>query len=126
MPSPYAVDAGTMAGGKWVELEGPLVQIGTTDPAEVQPVLDALRAAGLTIRRVQPVRQTLEDLFMEAVTDPTTGQALTPGAARRPGGGPPGAAAAVRRPAAGGVPGRRSAAIPSRPAGPQGPQGGAR
>jgi hypothetical protein len=30
-----------------------------------------------------PVRQSLEDLFLQAVTDPLTGQAMTPGADRR-------------------------------------------
>jgi ABC-2 type transport system ATP-binding protein len=85
----FAVDAGTLGNGKWVELEGPVIRIGTTDPAEIQPVLDALRAAGLVIRRFNPVRQTLEALFMEAVIDPASGQALPPGA-QRPTHGPPG------------------------------------
>jgi len=33
----------------------------------VQPVLDALRAQGLQILRLQAVRPSLEDLFIEAV-----------------------------------------------------------
>jgi ABC-2 type transport system ATP-binding protein len=78
----FAVDAGTLANGTWVEVEGPAVRVGTIDPVQIQPVLDALRAAGLTIRRMLPVRQSLEDLFMEAVTDPVTGQAMAPGAER--------------------------------------------
>jgi hypothetical protein len=32
------------------------------------------------IRAVRPHRPSLEDLFMEAVTDPRTGETLTPGA----------------------------------------------
>lgn len=47
----------------------------------IQPLIDALRAGGATIRAVRPVRQSLEDLFMQAVTDPTTGETLKPGAA---------------------------------------------
>ena len=78
----FAVDAGTLTTGTWVEVEGPAVRVGTIDPVQIQPVLDALRAAGLTIRRMLPVRQSLEDLFMEAVTDPVTGQAMAPGAER--------------------------------------------
>ena len=81
----FAVDAGTLANGTWVEVEGPTVRVGTTDPVQIQPVLDALRAAGLTLRRMLPVRQSLEDLFMEAVTDPVTGQAMMPGAERNRG-----------------------------------------
>jgi hypothetical protein len=45
------------------------VRLGATDAADVQPVLDAFRSAGLVIRRVQPIRQSLEDLFMEAVAE---------------------------------------------------------
>lgn len=81
----FAVDAGKLSNGTWVEAEGPTVRVGTIDPVQIQPVLDALRAAGLTIRRMLPVRQSLEDLFMEAVTDPVTGQALAPGADRNRG-----------------------------------------
>jgi ABC-2 type transport system ATP-binding protein len=55
----------------------------------IQPILDALRQTGLVIRRVQSMRPSLEDLFLEAVTDPTTGAVATPGAgplAGNPGG----------------------------------------
>jgi ABC-2 type transport system ATP-binding protein len=52
-----------------VELVDKTVQIGTTDPNEVQPALDALRNAGAVIRRVAPYRPSLEDLFMDAVRE---------------------------------------------------------
>ena len=52
--------------------------------AALQPLIDALRAHGCTIRAVRPVRSSLEDLFMKAVTDPTTGQVLAPGASKEP------------------------------------------
>ncbi|MGP1272904.1 MAG: ABC transporter ATP-binding protein [Phycisphaerales bacterium] len=64
-----------------VERRGSGLRIPTTDADEVQPVIDRLRAAGLTIAAVRPVRPSLEDLFMQAVTDPTTGETLRPGAA---------------------------------------------
>ena len=64
-----------------MELDGLTLRMGVADAGAVQPILDALRREGLVIRRVQPVRQSLEDLFMEAVTDPTTGLAAAPGAA---------------------------------------------
>lgn len=56
------------------------LSLATTEAAVVQPVIDALRAGGVVIRSIRPVRPSLEDLFMEAVTDPTTGVALPPGA----------------------------------------------
>lgn len=51
------------------------------DPASLQPVIDRLRAQQRVIVSVKPMRETLEDLFMRAVTDPKTGQTLAVGAA---------------------------------------------
>ena len=51
------------------------------EAASVQPIIDRLRKGKMTIISVRPVRETLEDLFMRAVTDPKTGRALAPGAA---------------------------------------------
>jgi ABC-2 type transport system ATP-binding protein len=71
---------GTVNNGLRIELSGLLLRIETTDAAEVQSVIDALRRAALTIRRLQMVRPSLEDLFLDAVTDPNTGARATPGA----------------------------------------------
>jgi hypothetical protein len=49
-------------------------------PEDVQTTIDRLRAEGRVIVSVTPVRESLEDLFMRAVTDQTTGQVLKPGA----------------------------------------------
>ncbi len=46
----------------------------------VQPILDALRQRNMVIVSVKPMRESLEDLFMRAVTDPVTGKAHKPGA----------------------------------------------
>jgi ABC-2 type transport system ATP-binding protein len=62
-------------------LTGATFTFGTADPAPVQPLVDRLRAAGIVIRAVKPIRPSLEDLFMQAVTDPSSGKVLTPGAA---------------------------------------------
>ena len=62
---------------------GDLLQLDTTDPAAIQSVLDHLRSAGLVIRRVQPIRPSLEDLFMAAVQQPGGARAL-PGAQLTP------------------------------------------
>jgi ABC-2 type transport system ATP-binding protein len=72
--------AGVLPGGVWVQLEGSTLRIGTTDPAEIQQPLDQLRAAGLTIRRVQMMRPTLEELFIEAVNQSNQGSRQMAGA----------------------------------------------
>lgn len=54
----------------------------TDDADAVQGVIDRLRGEGRVVLSVTPVRESLEDLFMRAVTDPTTGKSSGPGAAR--------------------------------------------
>ena len=64
---------GRLADGIWVEVEprlgGTTVRVGTADAARVQPTLDRLRQAGCVIRRLEMVRPSLEELFIEAVAD---------------------------------------------------------
>lgn len=57
------------------------LRIQGRDPETSQPIIDALRARGVVIRALRPHRPSLEDLFMDAVTDRSTGKALLPGAA---------------------------------------------
>jgi ABC-2 type transport system ATP-binding protein len=64
---PSTALSGALPDGTRLQVKDALVRIGTTDVALVQPVIDALRAGGLAIRRITPVRPSLEDLFMEAV-----------------------------------------------------------
>lgn len=56
------------------------ITLPTSDAAALQPVLDRLRADDRRIISVQPFRESLEDLFLRAVTNPETGDALRPGA----------------------------------------------
>jgi hypothetical protein len=58
---------GALNGNTWAEVDGLTLRMAGADAAAVQPILDSFRSAGLVIRRVQPIRQSLEDLFMEAV-----------------------------------------------------------
>lgn len=60
-----------------------LIIIKGEQPEAVQPIIDRLRGDERTIISVRPVRETLEDLFMRAVTDPTTGTVRALGAERR-------------------------------------------
>jgi len=73
--APELMDRGTLAGGLQIELEGAVLRIPTIDPAHVQPVIDSLRGSGLLIRRVQSVRPSLEDLFLDTVAGPGVGSA---------------------------------------------------
>ena len=50
-----------------------------SDPNQVQPIIDRLRSANQTIHSIKPVRESLEDLFMRAVTNPETGEIFAPG-----------------------------------------------
>jgi len=67
--------------GEPMTIHGAQLRIGTSDPQRIQGVIDTLRAGGVTIRSVRQMRPSLEDLFMQAVTDPNTGEILAPGAA---------------------------------------------
>jgi ABC-2 type transport system ATP-binding protein len=56
--------------------------IRTEDAAQVQVIIDRLRKDDRLIIRVQEVRDSLEELFLRAVTDKATGKPLPPGAAQ--------------------------------------------
>jgi ABC-2 type transport system ATP-binding protein len=62
---------------------GTKLVVPTADPESIQPILDRLRAEARTILSVQPFRESLEDLFLRAVTDPESGLAMKPGANRK-------------------------------------------
>ena len=66
--SAVEVFRGELQTGRWIELQGPCIRVEGADPQCIQPVIDALRQNNLIIRSVQPVRQSLEDLFVETVT----------------------------------------------------------
>jgi ABC-2 type transport system ATP-binding protein len=75
---------GTLSDQTWCEFDGVNLRIGKTEAGDVQAILDALRRAGIVVRRMQLVRPSLEDLFFETVTDPITGRRALPGAAPPP------------------------------------------
>jgi ABC-2 type transport system ATP-binding protein len=70
----------SLATGQRVTASDRVIRVFSDDSPLIQPIIDALRAQGIVIRAVRPIRPSLEDLFMAAVTDPTTGKAMTPGA----------------------------------------------
>ena len=77
-------------GGARVEHASSTIVLQVADAAEAQPTIDRLRAQGVIIERAVPVRESLEDLFIRAVTDPSSGGTFNPGAVRdRPAAPPP-------------------------------------
>jgi ABC-2 type transport system ATP-binding protein len=58
---------GKLPSGISFEVHKNIVRVATTEPADIQPLLDSARKSGLIIRRIQTIRPSLEDLFMEAV-----------------------------------------------------------
>ena len=63
---------------------GTMLVAPSPEAAKVQPLIDRLRAGGISILGIQPVRESLEDLFLRFVHDPDTGSARPPGAASVP------------------------------------------
>ena len=61
-----------------VEYEGEILTMYQQDAEEVQPVIDTLRGAGVTIASMSEARQSLEELFMETVGDKGPGAAMPP------------------------------------------------
>jgi ABC-2 type transport system ATP-binding protein len=53
--------------GYQVSRQGELWEVGLADGQSIDPVVDLLRARGLSIRQLMEKRQTLEDLFVETV-----------------------------------------------------------
>ena len=57
------------------EIRGPLeagatLHFSTLDPVTLQPALDRIRAAGMVVSAMRPVRLSLEELFFESVASP--------------------------------------------------------
>jgi ABC-2 type transport system ATP-binding protein len=55
--------------GESIEIVGCTLRIGTGDPLRIQPIIDALRSRGLVIRAVRGLRQSLEDFFIQTLSE---------------------------------------------------------
>jgi ABC-2 type transport system ATP-binding protein len=62
-------ETGRLPTGEAVELDGSTLRIATGDPLRIQPFLDGLRSRGQVIFAVWRQRQSLEDLFIQIVSD---------------------------------------------------------
>ncbi len=62
--------SGAVAEGLATYAEDNVIRINTRDPAAVQPAIDAVRRCNATILSVRPIRQSLEDFFISAVSEP--------------------------------------------------------
>lgn len=56
-----------------------MLELPSVEPTDAQPLIDLLRSHGVTLVSARPVRQSLEDLFIDAMRE--SGDA-TPGAVR--------------------------------------------
>jgi ABC-2 type transport system ATP-binding protein len=56
--------------GVELSVSGGVIRAGTTDAGAIQPLIDRLRKGGCVVRRVQLVKPSLEDLFLEVVEGP--------------------------------------------------------
>jgi len=83
-PAPGRPARGSLDDKSWCEFDGLALRVGRTDPESVQEIVDALRRNNLVIRRMQLIRPSLEDLFFEAMADPTAQPAALSGATPPP------------------------------------------
>ncbi len=70
-------EVGRLPTGEPVELLSGTLRIATDDPLRIQPIIDAFRSRGLIIRAVRQQRQSLEDFFIQTVSE--QGPAAAPG-----------------------------------------------
>jgi ABC-2 type transport system ATP-binding protein len=61
-----------------MEVSGQTLTVYQSTAEPMQPVIDALRAEGVTIVEMREVRQSLEELFMESVTSKGAGASSPP------------------------------------------------
>ncbi len=77
---PPPTGRGSLPSGEWFELEPAALRIGTSDPEIIKPLVRSLVEGGHTIQSITRQRPSLEDLFMAAIQDADTGEAMKPGA----------------------------------------------
>ncbi|MDG2093943.1 MAG: ABC transporter ATP-binding protein [Phycisphaerales bacterium] len=78
---PPALEESLGTGVTILESDRSRLVLPNADSLQVQPIIDRLRSGGVIIESVQPVRESLEELFMRAVN--STGEdAATPGAVK--------------------------------------------
>jgi len=62
-------EEGKLPTGESVEIDGNTLRICTGDPLRIQPLIDGLRSRGQVILAVQRLTQSLEDYFIQIVSD---------------------------------------------------------
>jgi hypothetical protein len=65
-------EVGRLPTGEAVELDGNTLRIATGDPLRIQSFLDGLRSRGQVICAVRRLRQSLEDFFVQIVSEPSS------------------------------------------------------
>jgi ABC-2 type transport system ATP-binding protein len=62
-------ETGKLATGEAVEIDGNILRVSSGDPERIQPMIDGLRSRGQVILSVQRLTQSLEDYFVQTVSD---------------------------------------------------------
>jgi ABC-2 type transport system ATP-binding protein len=82
---PWVGEESPVRAQPWPDRSHTTLIVAGAEPQPVQPFLDRLRRENRVVCAMRPVRETLEDLFIRAVTDPVTGEVSrlsSPGRAR--------------------------------------------
>ncbi len=61
-------ETGRLPSGEAVEVDGGILRIASGDPLRIQPLIDGLRSRGQVILSVQRLTQSLEDYFVQTVS----------------------------------------------------------
>lgn len=68
-PAPIVSPFDRLPTGEPITVAASTITVGTVDAGRIQPLVDELRRRGIIIRSMKPVRPSLEDLFMQAVSN---------------------------------------------------------
>jgi ABC-2 type transport system ATP-binding protein len=63
------VETGTLPSGEQIAIEGSTLRIVSDDPLRIQPIIDGLRGRGLIIQSLRQLRLSLEDFFIQTVSE---------------------------------------------------------
>ena len=69
-------ETGKLPRGETVDVDGNILRIASGDPLRIQPIIDGLRSRGQVILSVQRLTQSLEDYFVQTVSESPSQRSL--------------------------------------------------
>jgi ABC-2 type transport system ATP-binding protein len=76
-------ETGKLPNGETVDVDGNILRIASGDPLRIQPIIDGLRSRGQVILSVQRLTQSLEDYFVQTVSESPSQRSLQGQGVRR-------------------------------------------